>query len=104
MIALLSHEDEAIGLAAANALERITGAGLFEIVEEPWDAARANDPAFAGKPVPMRKVKKPTRDVEAYVAYLRGMSLYRQGNSDTANIAGARTELELAVGRDPELA
>ena len=43
-------------------------------------------------------------DVEAYVAYLRGMALYRQGNSDTANIAGARTELELAVGRDPELA
>lgn len=47
---------------------------------------------------------KPTRDVDAYVAYLRGMALFRQGNSDTANIAGARAELEQAVTRDPDLA
>jgi hypothetical protein len=71
LIRLVGHEDEALGLAAAWSLERITGAGLFEIVEEPWDAARANDPAFAGKPVPMRKVKKPVRDVEAWRSWQR---------------------------------
>jgi len=68
---LLGHEDEQLALAAAGSLETITGAGLTTIVEEPWDPARAADPAFAGKPVPMRKVKKPSRDVAAWESWKR---------------------------------
>lgn len=47
---------------------------------------------------------KPTGDVDAYVAYLRGLAWYRQGTSDTANIAAARADLERAVARDPRFA
>ena len=47
---------------------------------------------------------RPTGDSEAYLAYLRGMALFQQGTSDTANLAAARAELEQAVARDPSLA
>lgn len=47
---------------------------------------------------------RPTEDLEAYTAYLRGISAYQQGASDTANLARARLELEQAVARDPEFA
>jgi DNA-binding winged helix-turn-helix (wHTH) protein/TolB-like protein len=43
-------------------------------------------------------------DPEAYLAYLRGMALFMQGTSDTANLAAAREELEQAVARDATLA
>lgn len=69
LLQLLAHEDEAIALGAAASLERITGAGLFTEVEEPWDPERARDPAFAGKPIPTRKVKKPSRDADAWEAW-----------------------------------
>ncbi len=46
----------------------------------------------------------PTEDVDAYTAYLRGMSAYQQGASDTANLGRARLELEQAVTRDPRFA
>lgn len=47
---------------------------------------------------------RPTADTEAYLAYLRGMTSYQQGSSDTANLAQARAELEQAVARDPAFA
>lgn len=47
---------------------------------------------------------RPTEDLEAYTAYLRGISAYQQGASDTANLARARLELEQAVARDPQFA
>ncbi len=47
---------------------------------------------------------RPTGDVDAYTAYLRGMSAYQQGASDTANLGQARLELEEAVARDPRFA
>jgi DNA-binding winged helix-turn-helix (wHTH) protein/TolB-like protein/Tfp pilus assembly protein PilF len=43
-------------------------------------------------------------DPEAYLAYLRGMAVFMQGTSDTANLAVARAELEQAVARDVRLA
>jgi DNA-binding winged helix-turn-helix (wHTH) protein/TolB-like protein/Tfp pilus assembly protein PilF len=45
-----------------------------------------------------------TADTEAYLAYLRGITAYHQGHSDTANQARARAELEEAVARDPKFA
>lgn len=71
LMQLLVHEDETLALAAASSLERITGAGMTTIVEEPWDPARAKDPAFAGRPVPMRKVSKPSRDANAWDLWRR---------------------------------
>jgi DNA-binding winged helix-turn-helix (wHTH) protein/TolB-like protein/cytochrome c-type biogenesis protein CcmH/NrfG len=47
---------------------------------------------------------RPTSDVEAYLAYLRGVAIFQQAASDTANQAQARVELERAVGRDPQFA
>jgi DNA-binding winged helix-turn-helix (wHTH) protein/TolB-like protein len=47
---------------------------------------------------------RPTTDTEAYLAYLRGMTAYRQGASDTTNQAQARADLEKAVARDPRFA
>jgi DNA-binding winged helix-turn-helix (wHTH) protein/TolB-like protein len=47
---------------------------------------------------------RPTLDTEAYLAYLRGITAYHQGWSDTGNQARARAELEDAVARDPRFA
>jgi DNA-binding winged helix-turn-helix (wHTH) protein/TolB-like protein/Flp pilus assembly protein TadD len=47
---------------------------------------------------------RPTADTEAYLAFLRGIAAHRQGASDTASQAHARTELEQAVERDPRFA
>jgi TolB-like protein len=45
-----------------------------------------------------------TADTEAHLAYLRGITAYRQGASDTSNLAQARADLENAVARDPRFA
>src|SRR5262245_61223698 len=47
---------------------------------------------------------RPTTDTEAYLAFLRGITAYQQGGSDTNNQARARAELEAAVARDPRFA
>lgn len=47
---------------------------------------------------------RPSADTEAYLAYLRGMTSYQQGPSDTVNLDQARMELERAVARDPAFA
>jgi DNA-binding winged helix-turn-helix (wHTH) protein/TolB-like protein/Tfp pilus assembly protein PilF len=45
-----------------------------------------------------------TADTEAHLAYLRGMTAFQQGASDTSNQAQARADLEAAVARDPRFA
>jgi len=47
---------------------------------------------------------RPTTDSEAYLDYLRGITMYQQGGSDTTSQAEARTRLESAVARDPRFA
>lgn len=47
---------------------------------------------------------RPTADSEAYLAFLRGITAYQQGGTDTTNQARARAELEAAVARDPRFA
>lgn len=42
-----------------------------------------------------------TGDNEAYLAYLRGLTAFQRGSSDTSNQAVARSALERAVERDP---
>lgn len=71
LCALLTDEDEDVAGAAATALERITGAGMRETVEEPWElslppAARELGPL----PTPMRTIERVPRDPAAWKAYL----------------------------------
>lgn len=47
---------------------------------------------------------RPTKDTDAYLAYLRGITSVQQGPSDTIHQAQARTDLEQAVARDPSFA
>lgn len=47
---------------------------------------------------------RPTEDEEAYLAYLRGLTTFVQGVSDTGNQRVARENFERAVARDPGFA
>jgi DNA-binding winged helix-turn-helix (wHTH) protein/TolB-like protein len=47
---------------------------------------------------------RPTADTEAYLAYLRGITAFAQGPTDTSDQAQARADLEQAVARDPRFA
>jgi hypothetical protein len=63
LIAWLSAEDDKLIPAAAESLDRITGAGLRETVEEPWEVElppEAKD--MEGIPHPTRKVEKVVAD------------------------------------------
>jgi hypothetical protein len=71
LVSFLEHEDEEVVGAAASALERITGAGLLETVEEPWELSLppiARD--FGPVPTPMRKVARVRRDPSVWRAHL----------------------------------
>ncbi len=88
LVTLLTHEDEEIAAAAATALERITGAGLYEVVEEPWElalppAARELGPV----PTPTRKVRRVRRDPGAWRA--RCAPLLSMGPQAAPNPHGA---------------
>jgi len=64
LVELLTHEDEGLGEAAADALDCIAGPVLRETVEEPWDLG-APPEALAvegAPPPPTRKVQKVIRD------------------------------------------
>jgi hypothetical protein len=61
LIALLSAEAEEVVAAAAEALDRITGAGLRETIEEPWEVQL---PPEARE---MTNIPKPTRKVQRVV-------------------------------------
>ena len=47
---------------------------------------------------------RPTDDTDAYLAYLRGITAYRESPSNTSNQTRARADLEDAVARDPRFA
>jgi hypothetical protein len=71
LIAKLTHEDPEIGAAAAEALDRITGAGLRETVMEPWDIdlppEAIDDRAL---PIPLREVERIIADPAAWSRWL----------------------------------
>lgn len=72
LINCLTQSDEEIVAAAAEALERITGAGLRETVEERWEVELPPEAANAGGiDVPVRKVERVATDPERWVAWLR---------------------------------
>jgi hypothetical protein len=67
LIACLCDENKDLVAAAAEALERITGAGLRETVEEPWDIELPPEAAAAGGlPIPLRKVVRVITDPERW--------------------------------------
>lgn len=74
LLGALSSEDEDLVAAAAEALERITGAGLFTELEEPWPVELppgADDPALGALPVPTRKRRTNVRDPAVWREWLR---------------------------------
>jgi hypothetical protein len=72
LVDLLGHEDEDIVAAAAEALDRITGAGLREIIEEPWEIELPPEAEAAGGiPIPTRKVERIVTDPERWAAWMR---------------------------------
>ncbi|XXX80851.1 hypothetical protein WMF30_19025 [Sorangium sp. So ce134] len=67
----LHHGDRAVVVAASEALERITGAGLRETVEEPWEVDLPPGAAEAGAlPVPTRRVERVAADPERWQAWI----------------------------------
>jgi len=72
LLAHLGHGEAEIAGAAAEALERMTGAGLREVVEEPWEIDLPPEAAdVAGAlPVPTRKVERVVRNAERWSAWL----------------------------------
>jgi hypothetical protein len=72
LINFLTQSDEEIVAAAAEALERITGAGLRETVEERWEVELPPEAANAGGiDVPVRKVERVATDPERWSAWMR---------------------------------
>lgn len=71
LIGLLAHDDAVIAAAAAEALDRITGAGLRQIIEEPWDIELPPEAADSGGlPVPTRKVERVVTDPAQWAAWV----------------------------------
>lgn len=69
----LGADDEELVAAAAEALERITGAGLFVELEEPWPVdlpPDAEDPELGALPIPTRKRLTNARDPELWRRWL----------------------------------
>ncbi|WP_437603807.1 hypothetical protein [Sorangium sp. So ce590] len=75
LVSLLGSGDEPLVEAAAEALERITGAGLRETVEEPWEVELPPEAEAAvlgdALPIPVRKVEKVVTDPARWEAFLR---------------------------------
>ncbi|WP_438014599.1 hypothetical protein WMF18_27350 [Sorangium sp. So ce315] len=75
LLGLLGSGDEPLVEAAAEALERITGAGLRETVEERWEVELPPEVEAAtlaeALPIPVRKVEKIVTDPARWEAYLR---------------------------------
>jgi hypothetical protein len=70
LITWLAAEDEALVPAAAEALDRITGAGLHEIVEEAWELQLPPEAReMEGIPKPMRKMRKVIKDPAPWTAW-----------------------------------
>lgn len=72
LVDLLGHGEEDIVAAAAEALDRITGAGLREIIEEPWEIELPPEAEAAGGiPIPTRKVERIVTDPERWAAWVQ---------------------------------
>jgi hypothetical protein len=71
LIGLLSHEDPEIAGAAAESLDLITGAGMRETIEEPWEIELPPEAEEMGSlPVPTRKVDKLVADPARWSAWI----------------------------------
>ncbi len=71
LVGLLHHEDEEMVAAAAEALARITGAGLLETIEETWEIELPPEVLAAGGiPIPTRMVERVVIDPERWTAWL----------------------------------
>lgn len=67
LLDMFDPDEPELADACAEALERITGAGLFETIDLPWDFDLPPEVVEASEvPVPMRQVTRPTRDREAW--------------------------------------
>ncbi len=67
----LAAGDEDLAAAAAEALDRITGAGLREIVEEDWEVELPPEAEGSGAiPVPKRKVERVVTDPARWSAWI----------------------------------
>lgn len=62
LIALLRADDEELAGAAAEALDRITGAGLREKAQVPWNT----EPPEGGAPPPMREIERVIVDASVW--------------------------------------
>ncbi len=62
LIGLLSHQDQPIVFAAAQSLERITGAGLVDELELPAEAVMENDPFSEPDAEPLKRRETDPRD------------------------------------------
>ncbi|MFO0761964.1 MAG: hypothetical protein U0359_36325 [Byssovorax sp.] len=72
LVDLLASDDEDIVAAAAEALDRLTNAGLRAVVEEPWDIELPPEAALGGgTPVPLRRVERVVTDPEPWSAWIR---------------------------------
>lgn len=82
LASLLLHDDEEIVEAAAESLERIVGAGLFETTDEPWDIALPDEARDRGAPLPTRPVRRVVRAPEPWRAELGRFRRTREGARD----------------------
>jgi hypothetical protein len=72
LLNFLEHKDKDVVEAAAEALERITGAGLRETIEEPWEIELPPEATDAGGiPVPTRRVERIVTDPAPWSAWVR---------------------------------
>ena len=72
LLGFLHHDDAEVVAAAAEALDRITGAGQRVIVEEPWEIELPPEAAEAGGlPVPTRRVERVATDPAEWSAWVR---------------------------------
>src|SRR5262249_12572827 len=84
LLNFLEHEDADVVAGAAEALDRITGAGLRETIEEPWEVELPPEAANAGGiPVPMRTVERIVVDPAQWGAWVKDNARRLNGNLKT---------------------
>lgn len=66
LLQIIDEQDDAWAPVAVKELERITGAGLFEQVEEPWVTELPPEAADMDVAIPMKQVRRITRDPERW--------------------------------------
>jgi hypothetical protein len=71
LLHLIGEQDDVLAPTAAKELERITGAGLFDEVEEPWVKELPPEVADLGIPIPMKKVRRVSTDPERWYRWER---------------------------------